>query len=93
MSVFLEDHVRKLITAWETAELPEVARLVVELKESIAEADESRNDNRHVISAAEYKFVQGTNDVEIDDGALLSFGSEGVWVQAWLYVSNTEIGL
>ena len=89
MSVFLEAEVRQLITAWETAALPEVAELVGKLKNSIGDADHERMAYQHVVTAAERKYANNSDgDIEIDEGALVSVGSNGVWVQAWLYVPD-----
>lgn len=92
MSMFLEAEVRQLITAWETAALPEVAELVGKLKESIGDADHERMAYQDVVAAADAKYANNSDgDIEIDEGALISVGSYGVWVQAWLYMSNDEV--
>ena len=35
--------------------------------------------------------IYGNDDVEIDDNASTSYGDEGVWVQAWVWVRNDDI--
>lgn len=32
----------------------------------------------------------GSDEVEIDDGAEISEGDGGVWVQAWVWLENDE---
>lgn len=32
-----------------------------------------------------------TDDVEIDGNANTSYGEDGVWVQAWVWVANDDI--
>lgn len=35
--------------------------------------------------------IHGETDIEIDDNAVCAEGSEGVWVAAWVWVSNENI--
>lgn len=93
MSVFLESTVRQLITAWETAALPEVAELVSKLKKYIGDADHERMAYQDAITAAERKYANNSGgDIEIDDGCLVAVSTNGVWVQGWLYVADKEFG-
>ena len=43
------------------------------------------------IDAARKAYAHGSDDnIEVDDNALVSRGEDGVWVQAWVWVRNTE---
>lgn len=44
------------------------------------------------IAAARHMYTAGTDDVEIDDEPAVSPGGDpGVWVAAWVWVSDEEI--
>lgn len=52
-------------------------------------------DRRHatpdLIEAAREAYAHGSDDnVKVDDDALVSRGEDGTWVQAWVWVRNTE---
>jgi hypothetical protein len=53
----------------------------------------STNDATEV-KAIELACMNYTSDnIEIDDNPALSVGEDGIWVQAWVHVSNHELGI
>jgi hypothetical protein len=49
------------------------------------EEDEMR---REIVAKAAALYCTDTDDIEIDTDASLSYGDDGVWVQAWVWVYN-----
>lgn len=44
------------------------------------------------IACARHKYCKdAADDVDIDDDARVSFGEEGVWVQAWVWCPNVTV--
>ena len=59
---------------------------------ALAQAESTRHRaTLDEIEAARKAYAHGSDDnVEVDDDALVSRGEDGVWVQAWVWVRNTE---
>jgi hypothetical protein len=51
----------------------------------------SELDNEHWINRARDLYaVSSDDDIEIDDNAKVSHGTNGTWVQAWVFVRTLE---
>jgi len=55
------------------------------------ERDELRAATDPEVTAA--RNIHGGTDIEIDHDAKCAEGSEGLWVAAWVWVSNTDVGV
>ena len=59
-----------------------------DIEKILKDYDEAKPD-QHELEIARATHV--TDELEIDDNASTSRGDDGVWVSAWVYVSNEEL--
>ena len=55
------------------------------------ELEQTKQTDAAARHLAQRRYQHGTDDVEIDDNAGFSYGEDGVWVQAWVWVANDDI--
>lgn len=72
---------------WESGDLAEAVR---KLSDAVKEAEEARADTEEIQRA---RNLYGNDECEIDDDAQASRApGEGVWVQAWVWLSEDDCG-
>ena len=61
------------------------------LRKAIKDVDGVEDAGRYRAVALR-KYVVGSSDIEIDDGAMVSKGDDGAFVAAWVWVAESELG-
>jgi hypothetical protein len=60
-------------------------------REALAQHDSPRSEEDQVFF--DLAKEQASDELEVDDDAIVSVGEEGGFVQAWIFISNEEAGI
>lgn len=90
MGSMIEATARALVKAAQKND--DIKALLEQLGRDIDAADEDSEEATAYRNAAQEKAVDG--EIEVDEEAVVSMGDDdGAYVQAWMWVSNTDAGL
>lgn len=76
----IETSARAVVAAWEKGDLAATVRTMAKQLDEISREREAFADQIAIARR------QTDDELEIDDGPIVSVGDAGVWVQAWVWV-------
>ena len=69
---------------------PKDKALIATLKGTLPKNMEERKAFDEYREAAKQKHIHDEGNIEVDDGAVVSIGEDGAYVQAWTWIENEE---
>ncbi len=93
MRIRIDDSLIDAIKRWASRVGPTSVNreAALEILRGIASAREDAESTDYPDIVEKARDLHGSDEVEIDEDAVLSRGDDGVWVAGWLFVANADL--